>query len=799
MNAPDSNELVLFPQVDLSGVTPFPYRSRLSFGPLIRYVESLRAKCDNAILRSYLDGVVEGARTRPELREPLSDPAAFERNADFIRAAMALVVTESSAENECVAAIVPFMSTGFLASRSFQRAFLAGGFEFQGRQRGSARRNALLRNAHWAVFDKVFGKRLGESSRPEALFDVTDRETGLDRVHTFRLNPKFVDVVVAEGFKLPTTDVVDDAWRRFLAGEDVSDILPPDAFEFHGFTLCHAHDVTVRETLHEFKETLIAKESVTSRSRFLELENLFRKLLREPRLHMSIVHTFDGRYFRTCPLMSPEGDRIDEVEVEVRPEDLEASVYGSAWCSRQPVTLHDLRAIPARGRFEDDMATDGVVGLHLLPLVFQDECIAFVELHSPHPIDDTSWDRDALDEVRTVLAVAVHRAMSEVEAQLDRIIKLHCTSIHPCVEWRFRRVALDFHGRSRHGLAVEMPVIEFRRVFPLFGTSDIRGSSLLRKQAIADDLRSQMHLALGVFDSARAAADAPWTEHLATQLRGHLDILGRDLSAGQEISILDFLRRECEPALGAVVLFAPETADRVREYFALVENEHASLFMARARYERSVRALNTALTRELDASNAGAQKVFPHIFERHATDGAEHSVYIGEDMSERGGFSSFHLRNIRLWQLRAMAQSAAVAHRLRPELEIDLELAHLVVVQNIPITLKFFFDEKRFDVDGAYNTRYEIIKKRLDKSHVKGTRERLTQCGRMAIVYSQEAERAEYHDYLAILAEAGVIERHWEELEVDDLQGVTGLRALRVRLDEAFLAGSGRTGLRAVA
>jgi hypothetical protein len=34
-------------------------------------------------------------------------------------------------------------------------------------------------------------------------------------------------------------------------------------------------------------------------------------------------------------------------------------------------------------------------------------------------------------------------------------------------------------------------------------------------------------------------------------------------------------------------------------------------------------------------------------------------------------------------------------------------------------------DEKRFDVDGAYNSYYEIIKKRLDKAHIKDSSEEL--------------------------------------------------------------------------
>jgi hypothetical protein len=48
-----------------------------------------------------------------------------------------------------------------------------------------------------------------------------------------------------------------------------------------------------------------------------------------------------------------------------------------------------------------------------------------------------------------------------------------------------------------------------------------------------------------------------------------------------------------------------------------------------------------------------------------------------------------------------------------------LDIASLIFVYNEKIDIRFRMDEKRFDVDGAYNSYYEIIKKRLDKAHVK--------------------------------------------------------------------------------
>ena len=90
-------------------------------------------------------------------------------------------------------------------------------------------------------------------------------------------------------------------------------------------------------------------------------------------------------------------------------------------------------------------------------------------------------------------------------------------------------------------------------------------------------------------------------------------------------------------------------------------------------------------------------------------------------------------------------------------------------------------DEKHFDVDGSYNARFEIVKKRLDKAQIKDTTERITQEGKITIVYSHEADRQEYAQYIALLQNQHLLEDQVENFEVEDLQGVSGLQALRVR------------------
>ena len=69
------------------------------------------------------------------------------------------------------------------------------------------------------------------------------------------------------------------------------------------------------------------------------------------------------------------------------------------------------------------------------------------------------------------------------------------------------------------------------------------------------------------------------------------------------------------------------------------------------------------------------------------------------------------------------------AERLKDRLPVPLDITNLILIQHAPLSIRFRFDEKRFDVDGAYNVRYEIMKKRIDKAVVRGTTERLTQPG----------------------------------------------------------------------
>ncbi|MBU4129962.1 MAG: hypothetical protein KKF12_04010 [Proteobacteria bacterium] len=117
-----------------------------------------------------------------------------------------------------------------------------------------------------------------------------------------------------------------------------------------------------------------------------------------------------------------------------------------------------------------------------------------------------------------------------------------------------------------------------------------------------------------------------------------------------------------------------------------------------------------------------------------------------------------------------------------------MDTCHLILVNHTPLSIRFRFDEKRFDVDGAYDVRQEIIKSRLDKALIKGTGERLTQPGRIAVVYSNPSEGKEIKQHIDFLMGAGKLDNDLEMLELDDLPDVRGLKALRVGVNLKAMA-----------
>jgi hypothetical protein len=158
----------------------------------------------------------------------------------------------------------------------------------------------------------------------------------------------------------------------------------------------------------------------------------------------------------------------------------------------------------------------------------------------------------------------------------------------------------------------------------------------------------------------------------------------------------------------------------------------------------------------------------------------EYDIYIGQTIAPDKPFDLIYLKNLRLWQLTSMAAIAQLTHALLPRMPGKLLTTQLIFVHSNSIDISFRKDERRFDVEGGYNIRYQVVKKRIDKVHLRDSNERLTQPGKIAVIYFSDKEAEEYLGYVKYLQEKYILNDDLEKVELEELQGVSGLKAFRV-------------------
>ena len=765
----------------------FPFRTEFSLAPLLRYWERELAEGDTSFATAARV-LLEKVRQTPDLAAPVVDPTAVRAHGKLLDALMLAVFSPTFQEESYAAALLPFKLQSFYATPGFARllADADGALQFRMDADVSLVLNVRILAAYSLIMERVYGIDLGVEYPWVAI--VNDPDTGLDRYFNLIMSRRFLEVDVV-GTAPPITDEALRRLRSHLADPvALTELLPPDRFVIRGFGVVQAIEVTSQEVLSAIERDLIEKESIVSTARFQGLQDKLRALLRRPELELGVAAVQGDRVLMLNFGSSFEHACLFADSTHLKLGDFAGSVYERASRERRPLIIEDLQTYPGRTRVEDELLGAGYRSVVVAPLIYEDALIGSLELVSREPGAFNVSHTPQLLQILPLFAMAVKRGIDELNTRVQAVIKEKCTAIHPVVEWRFRQAVLNsLEQQEEEGDARAMDIepIVFRDVYPLYALADIRGSSTHRALAIQADLTAQLGLAREVLDVAHRARPMHILDQLRHRVVRHAEAVELNLRAGDEASLIAFLRAEVETLFEHLEGYGGEVRERIEAYRAALDPQQGAVATRRRDFETSVTMVNDAILAFVEAEERAAQAACPHFFEMQRTDGVDYSIYAGGSLLEDGAFVPLYLRNLRLWQLMVACGIAAQVEALRPRLPQPLEITNLVLIQHAPLAIRFRFDEKRFDVDGAYNVRYEIMKKRIDKAVVRGTTERLTQPGKIALVYSQPTEAAEYREYIAYLQALRFLTPEVEQLELDELQGVTGLRALRVTVDLA--------------
>ncbi len=717
----------------------------------------------------------------PELIDGFTDFSLLEKHGDIISLLLDALFPEILTNNEIKAATIPFSFTSFKFTERFKNILNNAGDNYTLKVR-NFEDDLMYIFACTLIMGTVYNHPV-DLKRP-FYFDIPDNNIGVTKHYRAAFNGDFMEVYPAENApKITENDI-----KLLLDNFDNIDIwrekFPPNSYVFKGFGIMNLFDVTSDETLTAIRTNLLEKDDgkIIDKLR-VNLSEFY--AIKDLQVGFSV---FDVSNIETEPprVKKSESIIIEEGAVLTCNDFFCDLIASSLFGKNEDVVISDIEKYgfhSKENRFYQRLKKINVESIILIPIkTSNNKDLILLEIASPRAYELNSVNKQKLKDIIPVFEAAAERNSEEFLNILEATIQEHYTSIHPSVKWRFYEAAENYqnalYAKSEDA---KIEQIVFEDVFPLYGQIDIKGSSTARNIAIKEDLITQLTLAIKVLNGACKTETLPIYEELIFRVKEYLVDVETGLKAGDEVGILDFLKKDIYPVFHHIKGISTELETLVNDYTKNLDDNLQVVYDKRKSYEESVTKINDKLAKFIDTKQEEAQAMFPHYFERYKTDGVEYNMYIGQSLTKEKKFDDLYLYNLRLWQLQTMCEMENLAQKTRKSLSHDLEVASLILVHSNSLAIKFRMEEKQFDVDGAYNIRYEIIKKRIDKSLIKNTNERLTVPGKISIVYFQDKDALEYLKYIKYLQSKKLLGTI-EMLELEDLQGVSGLKAIRVEV-----------------
>jgi len=754
-----------------------PLEIKVSFNKLLLQYSELLKHSDKHIV-SKSQRILEVAENYPELRDGFSDVSVLKLREKEISVILQDAFSAILTKNEIKTASVPFHNLIFNASDRFRNILKTAGtnFELNLRYMPSDEKYII---ACAIILNVCYGYNIN-FKRP-FYYEIPD-VNGILRYYKILYNADFTEIIPKKHAPHITQQDFELLLDNFENIELWKEKFPPSSYLFKGFVISNIFDVTDDQSISNIKSSLIGRNKRRAEGGMDSFHKIFQSLLglNDIQVGFSIYNQHEDVFERAYTsgldsflLYKNEASKCADILCDWSQKRLlEEKRYFSI---SDVQILLDKSPAPHLKSLENQ----GFRSAIFAPLANNDGLMGILEIVSKEPSVLNSISANKLEDVMPFIISAVERIKKDRKNLIEAIIQKECTSIHPSVHWRFEKEAKNFIKNELNGQNPVFNKIGFDNVYPLYGQIDVKGSSEARNQATKEDLKAQLNLVKLVLEKAFQQESLPIYEQHIFQINNYLDQLDHHFQVDTEQQVTRFLKEDINS------IFKHFTkrnifVDDLKSYRSNIDKKLHVLYYHRKQYDSTMTSINKELASLLDKKQEEAQLMYPHYFERFKTDGVEHNMYIGESITKNDSFNSIYLYNLRLWQLQVMCEMENAYYQMQSNFPISLDVASMILVFNQALSISFRMDEKQFDVDGTYNARYEIVKKRVDKAYIKGTSERVTKKGKISIVYSQKQDEIEYLRYVKFLQSKNYLDNDIEIVELQDLQAVTGLKAIRV-------------------
>lgn len=755
-----------------------PFQVQISFHKLIENLQEIaQSNVDYRV--KYAKGLLKAVDAVPQLRTGITDVTQIRQHKTLIQHLLADLFPTALTRNEIKAITIPFHNITFNYSERFQHILNNAGPSFDMVIRDFNDDQFYIMSC-CLILNMHYGYKF-DFSRP-FLYDIPDEE-GIMKHYRILYNGDFLEVFPTEKSIDITSSDVELLIENFHDADLWKQKFPPQSWILKGFGIMTLYDATTESAVSNLKTTLLTAPADKS-SLAHSMEAIFRSIFRISDLRIGYTALIpEQQKFVTSPFNKNVRSFILGDMKECSCRDMICNDSLDALISeRTYISIADVRKFAretGEETFAQHLLDQNIQSAIFAPVIKNEKLLGIVEVVSSRNKELNSINAQKMDTVMPYIIDTIDRYYSDVQNMIDAMIQNEYTTIHPSVYWKFRDEAQAHISDTRETAFHE---IVFSEVYPLYGQIDIKGSSEMRNKTTKEDIVLQVNLLVQIFQAILKNNPLPIFEQKIFELNELASTIESRIKADSEQLVLNYIQSDINPILKSYKADDEYTGDLIQHYFQKLDLNSGTIYDSRKKFDTSLSVINKKMSAILDQKQAEAQAYYPHYYERFKTDGVEHNLYIGKSITNQSEFDMLYLYNLRLWQLQVMCDMENQYHALKGTLPYKMEVTSLLLVFNNPITIRFRMDEKRFDVDGSYNARYEVVKKRIDKASIKGTKERITQKDKITIVYTQQSEEFEYKRYIKFLQHKKRLGDEIEMFDIEDLQGVSGLKGIRVQV-----------------
>ncbi|HTK19684.1 MAG TPA: hypothetical protein VL442_09240 [Mucilaginibacter sp.] len=616
----------------------------------------------------------------------------------------------------------------------------------------------------------------------DTIYSYQQPKSDIVKYNRLRIDTTFIEVTTAVDLPEINPEHIEACLYEGRGMQTLSNIIPLSMFTLEGFAVVTVDDFSAEHSLQTIRDLLVSYSSSP--------ELLYVQVLKALQI-MAGIPTVE---FGLLPFIKLNGQLMLKGS-ECRNSFLIKSgrKFGSGDVDSEAFLNEYIKKPTAlffstisekkieQYRFLEAIKKAGIASYAILPIFYNRQPAGIMEIYSAKKTVFYEKLLSHLQPAVPLLSQLLQDSILQFEARLDRVIKNKFTTIQPSVEWKFNQAAGGYLLKkpSKNETAIES--VSFGEVFPLFGSVDIRDSTIQHNQALKNDIKILNKILAGFFKSYKKTAGKD--PNIQSTFKSWKKQLKKQLKSNDENQIKDYIKRVITPGVEELSSLLPALEKPLDKYRNAVNEKEGLAYSNRLALESSLKSINNALTKYYENAQVKLQKIYPCYFEKFRTDGVEYDIYTGHSISPEHRFTATHLKKFRIWQLKSMIDVCHLTKAMLPKLLRPLRTAPLIFVHSGKINLCFRNDERRFDVEGYYNIRYEVIKKRIDKVRIRKTEERLTQPDKIALVYFNDSDVKDFLDYVSVLQKDGALKNDLEHLELEELQGVSGLKAFRVSVN----------------